>query len=91
MKIKCLVKSRGRDVPAILGVKQRLERTSPLLSAVLKHERDVLNELLPGGLSADPCLRYDAKNRTLEIHENCQEFKNDELMDSVRKMLLKNI
>jgi hypothetical protein len=79
LKIKCFSKkSRGRDVPAILGVKQRLERTSPLLSAVLKQERDVLNDLLPGGLSADPCLRYDAKNRTLEIHENCQEFKNDE-------------
>ena len=45
---------------------------------MLKQERDKLNNLLPGGLSADPCLRYDAKNRTLEIHENCREFKDDE-------------
>jgi len=79
LKIKCVSKkSRGRDVAHILGIKQQLERTSPLLSAVLKQERDKLNNLLPGGLSADPCLRYDAKNRTLEIHENCREFKDDE-------------
>ena len=79
LKIKCLSKkARGRDVPHLLGIKQQLERSSPLLSAVLRHERDKLNDLLPGGLSSDPCLRYNSNNSTLEIHENCYELKGED-------------
>eukprot|EP00945_MAST-04E_sp_MAST-4E-sp1_P002295 g2295.t1 len=78
LQIKCHSKSsRGREPPTLQAVKSQVERSSKLLKAVLTHDREVLGDLLIGGLSADPCVRYDHGNSVLSFHENCGEFKNE--------------